>query len=126
MLWAGGVPGARRRPPHAMLASLQRNVYYFNMCYSCGTPLKYGEKPGFNDVCPTCGADMHVCRMCRFFAPGVHWDCRETVDEQVLDKVKRNHCEFFMVDDSFASRGLTGGPGKNADAKRRFNALFGD
>jgi len=109
-----------------MLASVQRNVYYFAMCYACGTPLKYGEKPGFNDVCPSCGADTHVCRMCRFYAPGTHWDCAETVDELVVDKEKRNHCEFFMVADNLAKRSLSGSPAATADAKRRFNALFGD
>ncbi len=108
------------------LACILRNVYYFNMCYRCGTPLKFGEKPGFNDVCPTCGADLHVCRMCRFYTPGVHWDCKETVDEQVVDKEKRNHCDYFMVMESFVKESPTGGSAANADAKRRFNALFGE
>lgn len=96
------------------------------MCYACGSSLKYGDKPGFNDVCDACGADIHVCRMCRFYAPGVHWDCRETVDEHVIDKEKRNHCEYFVVADTFVNQGGPHSPGPASDAKRRFNALFGD
>jgi hypothetical protein len=96
------------------------------MCYSCGGSLAYGSKPGFNDVCDTCGKDLHVCLMCRFYAPGAHWDCAETVEEHVIDKEKRNHCEFFMLAGKYIDKGTSRSTISESDAKRKFNALFGE
>jgi len=87
--------------------------------------LPYGQKPGFNDTCEQCGRDLHVCRMCRFYSPGAHWDCRETIEERVSDKERRNHCEFFMVDDRFIDTG-TDQSLKTSDSRRKFDALFKD
>jgi len=98
----------------------------FTMCYSCGRTLVYGYKPGFNDVCDTCGKDIHVCRMCRFYAPGAHWDCAESVEEQVVDKEKRNHCEFFTLAEKYIDDGDHRGCVSGSDAKQKFNALFGE
>lgn len=97
------------------------------MCYSCGESLTYGYKPGFNDVCEKCGKDLHVCRMCRFYAVGAHWECAEEVDEQVVDKEKRNHCEFFMLAERYVDKGRVRRDGASSvDAKQKFNALFGE
>lgn len=97
------------------------------MCYSCGESLTYGYKPGFNDVCEKCGKDLHVCRMCRFYAAGAHWECAEEVDEQVIDKEKRNHCEFFMLAERYVDKGRVRRDGASSvDAKQKFNALFGE
>jgi hypothetical protein len=96
------------------------------MCYACGAPLKYDGKPGFNDVCDTCGKDMHVCRMCRFYVYQAHWECSETVDEHVVDKEKRNHCEYFVVDKKYYASAAPHRTIDGDDAMRKFNALFGD
>jgi len=64
--------------------------------------------------------------MCRFYAPGSHWDCAESVEEPVVDKEKRNHCEFFMLAEKYIDRGKQRGTLPSPDAKRKFNALFGD
>ncbi|HQH87666.1 MAG TPA: hypothetical protein PKV99_02590 [Rectinema sp.] len=64
--------------------------------------------------------------MCRFYTPGAHWDCRETIEELVQDKEKRNHCEFFIISEKYFEKGETAGSKQDDDAKRRFNALFGE
>ena len=96
------------------------------MCYACGALLPYGYKPGFNDTCEQCGKDLHICQMCRFYTPGLHWDCAENIDEQVFDKEKRNHCEWFSAAEKFVENSSTDRTVSQSDAKRKFDALFGD
>jgi hypothetical protein len=96
------------------------------MCYSCGVPFPYDYKPGFNDVCDRCGKDLHVCLMCRFYAPGAHLDCSEDIEEHVVDKGKRNHCDFFMLAEKYIDKSTSPGAISGSDAKKKFNALFGE
>ena len=46
--------------------------------------------------CPSCKADLHVCRMCEFFDPTVSDSCREPIAERVSDKKKANFCGYFQ------------------------------
>ena len=66
------------------------------MCYKCGKPITQ-EQIARGDTCPTCHADLHVCRNCAFYSPGSHWDCSETVSEPCFDKERANFCDFFRV-----------------------------
>lgn len=112
---------------HSLLLAMHAaSMYNCIMCYACGTALPHGSKPGFNDTCPQCGRDLHVCRMCRFYAPGSHWDCREHIDDYVSDKEKRNHCEWFSPDPRFYREHPEGAGPSSKSSKDRFNALFGD
>lgn len=96
------------------------------MCYFCGTAVPRDMQIGFSAICPDCGKELHVCLMCRFYAPGAHWDCRETIDALVQDKEKRNFCEWFAVNEKyFVKAGQTpAGIGKAESAKKKFDSLF--
>jgi hypothetical protein len=48
------------------------------------------------------------------------------VEEQVVDKEKRNHCEFFMLAEKYIEDGGHRGSVSGSDAKQKFNALFGE
>lgn len=63
---------------------------------------------------------LRCCKNCEFYAPGAHWDCRETVPEQVMDKERANFCDYFRV------RAVTGGPvaKKQRSSRADFDALF--
>jgi len=78
---------------------------------------------GFRDLCVSCGRELHICRHCRFFKPGVFQDCLETVPEAVRDKERLNFCEYFKPDPAC----VTGSAGKDASmkAKNAFDELFG-
>lgn len=97
------------------------------MCHVCGEPLDRDRKPGFNETCAACGRDVHVCLACVFHSPGAHWDCRETVDSHVLDKDRRNHCDWFATNPRYHSRtaGMTGLRDKAVEARKGFDSLFG-
>ncbi len=96
------------------------------MCYFCGSPVEPGRGIGFSETCPDCGKDLHVCRMCRFHSPGSKWDCRETIDSPVIDKEKRNFCDWFSLDPKALAGGLGDRKAQKAEAgaKKAFDSLF--
>ncbi len=90
-------------------------------CWKCGAgqtgillPLSRTE------ACGTCSADLHVCRMCRFYDTSVANACREPVAERVTDKTRANFCGYLELrtDPGTHSESSAGG---SAD----LNALFG-
>ncbi len=46
-------------------------------------------------VCLACGAELYVCRLCRFHDPKLRHGCREERAEHVQDKGRANFCEWF-------------------------------
>ena len=97
------------------------------MCSYCGEPLPRDRKPGFGETCETCGKDLHACGNCRFYKPGARWDCAETVDERIMDKERRNHCEWYQTNPAFLAKtaGRTDAISAADRAKRDLDRLFG-
>lgn len=91
------------------------------MCWKCKTPLPFAAIYR-TATCAVCGADLHVCRNCRFYAPESHYGCHETVDEEVRDKERANFC------DSFRARAQFDGAADDAarNARSAFAGLFGE
>jgi hypothetical protein len=79
-----------------------------------------GNTPSRRDTCPSCGADLHSCVQCDFYAPGHYNDCREPQADRVLDREKANFCDFF--------RPTAGGAARTSSAKdearAKLDALF--
>lgn len=117
------------------------------MCKKCGKPVLVTEIFR-TTTCPDCGADLHSCVNCKFYSVNSHFDCRETIQEPVVDKERANFCDFyslnpvpFKTDDRQArakaqakaqAQALFGAPlesGSASDkdaAKNAFNSLFGN
>ena len=92
-------------------------------CWKCGTPLVSVPLPiGRRDECPSCGADLHVCRMCDFHDPGVSKSCREPMAEEVDEKERANFCDYFRA---APGRGAGGATAEAAAARDRLEKLFG-
>jgi hypothetical protein len=65
-------------------------------CWKCGASLAGYSLPIRRlEECRACGAELHVCRMCEFYDTGVAKHCRETVAEEVKDKVRANFCDYY-------------------------------
>ncbi|MGI9234316.1 MAG: hypothetical protein ACR2RD_11845 [Woeseiaceae bacterium] len=65
-------------------------------CFRCGASLNALSLPlSRRDQCPDCSADLHVCRMCRFFDRSVPRQCREDGAEDVTEKERPNFCDWF-------------------------------
>ena len=79
-------------------------------------------------LCPGCGRELKCCLNCRFYDPSAHWQCRETIPEEVRDKEKANFCEYFQLrPDSQDGPGVPGRAQEKArEARDRLDKLFGD
>ena len=98
------------------------------MCWKCGTAITADNPIGRTLACDACGADIRVCRNCRFYSPGSYHDCAERVDQAVNDKERANFCELFQLNPSFrqdhgASNGNTIGD-DDSSARSAFDRLF--
>jgi hypothetical protein len=94
-------------------------------CTFCGTAVENPREVYRNSTCSRCGKDLKICLNCRFYSPGAHWDCAETIDEPVADKDRSNFCTFFQFSDK--GRRAPGAPEKGQDAARdKLDRLFGN
>ncbi len=63
-------------------------------CWNCGQSL--GETDYFREsTCPECRKYTHVCKNCRFYAPGRPNSCLEPIADEVMDKERTNFCGYF-------------------------------
>jgi ribosomal protein L40E len=94
------------------------------VCWKCGASLESDSLPLARLAeCPACHADLHVCRLCEFYDPGVANSCREPIADVVKDKERANFCGYFQPRPD-ACAGPVADPAR--EAKARLDALFGD
>ncbi len=94
------------------------------VCWRCGQPLAADHgRISRRDQCTACGADLHVCRLCGFYAPGRSKACRETVVDEVTVKDKANFCDYFQARPAAHDAGVAE---REAAARQALQSLFGD
>lgn len=89
-------------------------------CFGCnvGIELSAEGRVGFRDSCDHCGADLHICRNCRYYDPTAYNECRESSAERVTDSERANRCDWFSPSDE------EGGASVPADSLADLDALF--
>ena len=89
-------------------------------CLGCnvGIELAAEARVGFRDCCDHCGADLHICKNCRFYDPSAYNECRESSAERVSDSERANRCDWFSPSDD------EGGAGRRTDSLSDLDALF--
>lgn len=93
------------------------------VCWRCGGSVNDLPQPLSRTAeCRACRADLHTCKMCKFFAPNVRNGCREPVAEPITDKERANFCAFFQATVD-AHRAQDYAAAHNARAQ--LDALFG-
>jgi hypothetical protein len=94
------------------------------VCYRCGESLADLSLPlSRHDQCPSCSADLHVCKMCVYFDTRVPRQCREDGAEDVTEKERPNFCDWFKPSDKAFD------PARKDEAQaaeQALAALFGD
>jgi hypothetical protein len=92
-------------------------------CWKCGATLAGLPLPlGRRDVCPSCRAELHVCRQCRHYDVRRAGECRELAAERVAEKTRANDCGWFVP----RPDAYQGGGAAVAQASRSaLDALFG-
>jgi hypothetical protein len=93
------------------------------VCWKCGTSLADYTLPLRRlEECRTCGAELHVCKMCEWYSIAVAKHCREPIAEEVKDKERANFCDYFKPrPGAFSDTGTTAA----TKAKSDLDALFG-
>jgi hypothetical protein len=87
-------------------------------CWKCNkTLIDLPRKINFRAECPHCGADVHVCKNCRYYAPGKPNDCAVPGTEFIKDREAMNFCEEFAIKTESE---------KKPPSKTNFNSLFKD
>lgn len=93
------------------------------VCWRCGESLSEMTLPLRRlEECPSCSAELHVCKLCEFYDTGVAKSCREPVAEEVRDKERANFCDYFRPVANAYIELSTG----QAQANSQLKALFGD
>lgn len=96
------------------------------ICFKCGSAFPREMRVTRSTECERCNQPVRCCRNCLFFSPGSHWDCRETVPEQVVDKERSNFCEYFRLNErtSTDEKGATSSEMPREATRRAFDDLF--
>jgi len=95
----------------------------FMKCHFCGASIEEDTPIYRSSLCPNCGKELRICLNCRFYSPGSHWDCRETIQEPVFDKERANFCEYFKP--ALGEKpSMEGSKGKESYGRDKFNSLF--
>jgi hypothetical protein len=92
-------------------------------CWKCGAAQEDLLLPlSRTEECRSCGADLHVCRICRFYDTSVSNACREPVADFVSDKTRANFCGYLEIrPDAHTSSGTA----VQETSKDGLNSLFG-
>lgn len=91
-------------------------------CWKCGASLAEFVLPfGREEYCRACRAELHVCRMCRFFDTTKSRQCAEPVAEPVQNKERANFCGYF---EPAGGRFRAADPAADS-ARNALDALFG-
>jgi hypothetical protein len=68
------------------------------VCWKCGASLAELSLPlSRTDECRACRAELHVCRMCRFYDTSKAKSCGEPIADEVQDKTRSNFCGYFLA-----------------------------
>ena len=69
------------------------------VCWKCGATLDEVPMPLSRLAeCLSCRAELHVCRMCRFYDVSLAQDCSEPMADEVKEKGRANFCEYLEPD----------------------------
>jgi predicted RNA-binding Zn-ribbon protein involved in translation (DUF1610 family) len=94
------------------------------VCQHCGAPLTVSEPIGREMTCDSCGRDLRACMQCRHYDTSYNNSCTETMADPVVEKDRRNFCEYFYFSRA-AFAGPTAGRDRAADARTKLEGLFG-
>lgn len=94
------------------------------VCWKCGASLKDIPRPiGRLMQCKGCGADLHVCRLCRYYKPQISGCCDHDLAEPAREIDLANFCQYFSpTNDAYQPRIAA----QANDARLRLAELFGD
>ncbi len=100
------------------------------ICYFCGAVIDSSLRIYRETTCPNCGRDLKICYNCKYYSPGSHWDCEESITEPVREKDRANFCEYFKFKeienpDKIDKSSISKRESREQKSRDDFNKLFG-
>ena len=94
------------------------------VCWKCGAAIGHLPFPlGRMSKCEQCKADLHVCKLCKYYDKTKANQCQEPVADAVNDKQRSNFCGYFVAKpDAFQSQDSSA----VTSAQQDLAALFGE
>ncbi len=93
------------------------------VCWRCGAAIADDDLPLRRaDICRSCSADLHVCKLCVFYNPRVADACEEPIALAVGNKERSNFCDYFKPK---AGAWVAGKDAAQQRAQSALDALFG-
>lgn len=94
------------------------------VCWKCGNSINDLPFPlSIRSHCSSCGGDLHVCKLCRFYDKTRANQCQEPIAEAVVTKTRANFCDYFQArPDAYQFKE----PGTIQTAQQELGALFGE
>lgn len=93
-------------------------------CWRCGHEM--GDIPRSLprlEQCPACEADLHVCRLCRYYKPSLSSKCDHDLAEPAREVDIANFCQYFRINgQAYVAKEVD----KAKQAEEKLAALFGD
>ena len=94
------------------------------VCWSCGASLADVPLPFTRlEQCKTCRADLHVCRLCRFYNPNISDKCDHELAEPAREVTVANFCHYFRPRPGAFQ---ADNKGKSDAALTQLKSLFGE
>jgi hypothetical protein len=90
-------------------------------CHQCGAAVVIHEPLARDAECDSCGGDLRCCLNCRHYDTQYNNSCRETDADPVVDKHRRNFCEFFSFSREPVAKGTSN---RAAEARKKLDQLF--
>ena len=93
------------------------------VCWRCGASLKDLPQPITRLIqCTACSADLHVCKLCRYYNPRLHQKCDHDMAEPAREIDIANFCDYFTPrPDAYQPLEAS----KTDAARAQLEALFG-
>lgn len=93
-------------------------------CWQCGETLRSLILPlSRREECHSCGAEQHVCKLCKEYNAKISGACEEDQAEDVRDKERANFCDYFSPNpNAYRPEAKS----KQSAAETELAALFGD
>jgi hypothetical protein len=89
-------------------------------CATCGREQPQGDPP-LDAVCGQCGSDIHTCTHCSQFDTSRRHQCRQSIQEPIASKSKRNECQLF---EPKLAQEFDSDRQEPSDPRAAFDALF--
>jgi hypothetical protein len=95
-----------------------------SFCHRCKAELNLPRgTTSIGASCDRCSADVRVCLNCKFYDRTAYNECKEPQAERVLDKDRRNRCDFFVLKDATSADAVAKDDAA-ALAKKKLDDLF--